>query len=205
MLKYLRQIKTPVCDWENWSAFEMQNSPSHTMSLTGFDSNDLLNRAIEAHYAEITDVVSRRGHSRSSASDIVHDLYVKLATRPDVLRDKRSIKTFLFRSAVNLGIDRLRRQKTETRLFSGTEQEALCVESDLPAPDYGLDIEARVAILRDAIAELPPRRRAVFILHRLHHLNADEIARKLNISRNMVDRHLRRSLAHCLDRLLEFN
>lgn len=173
-----------------------------TAVLDGLDANDLLNRAMEAHYAEITDVVSRRGHSRSSARDIVHDLYIKLAARPDLLRDKRSIRSFLFRSAINLGIDRLRRQKTETRLFSGTEREALGVACEAAAPDRRLEIEARVKILREAIGELPARRRAVFILHRLHHLSADDIAVKLNISRNMVDRHLRRALTHCLDRLL---
>lgn len=181
---------------------QMRNSSSQTAVLAGLDANDLLNRAMEAHYAEITEVVSRRGHSRSSARDIVHDLYIKLAARPEVLRDKRSIRTFLFRSAINLGIDRLRRQKTETRLFSGSEREALGVACPTPAPDHRLEIEARVRILREAIAELPARRRAVFILHRLHHLSADDIAVKLNISRNMVDRHLRRALAHCLDRLL---
>jgi RNA polymerase sigma-70 factor (ECF subfamily) len=66
-----------------------------------------------------------------------------------------------------------------------------------------LEIEARLAVLRDAIAALPARRRSVFILHHLHRMEPDEIARKLNISRNMVDRHLRRAVAHCLDRLLE--
>ncbi len=184
---------------------QMAKSSSQTLSFAGLDDNDLLNRAIEAHYNEMTDLVSRRGHSRSSARDVVHDLYLKLAARPEVLRDKRSIRTFLFRSAVNLGIDKLRRQKTETRLFSGTEREALGVACENPAPDYGLDVEARIAILRAAIGELPARRRAVFILHRLHHLSADDIATKLNISRNMVDRHLRRALTHCLDRLLQFN
>lgn len=90
----------------------------------------------------------------------------------------------------------------EARLFSGTEREALSVASAGAAPDRGLEIEARVVILRDAIAELPARRRVVFILHRLHNLSPDEIAAKLNISRNMVDRHLRRAYAHCLDCLL---
>jgi RNA polymerase sigma-70 factor (ECF subfamily) len=68
-----------------------------------------------------------------------------------------------------------------------------------------LEIEARVAILRAAIAELPERRRVVFILHRLHHLSPDQIAVRLRISRNMVDRHLRRAFAHCLDRLLSID
>lgn len=181
----------------------MSNSSS-PISWDALDSNDLLNRAMEAHYADITMAVRRKGHPLSTARDVVHDLYVKLAAQPDVLRNKRSIKAFLCRSAVNLGIDRLRRENREARLFSGTEQEALSVASVGPAPDLALEIEARVAILREAIGELPERRRVVFILHRLHHLSPDEIAIKLRISRNMVDRHLRRAFAHCLDRLLSF-
>jgi len=173
---------------------------THSFSL---DSDELLNRAIEAHYAEIKAAVRRRGHSTSTASDIVHDLYIKLAEQPDVLKGKRSIGAFLCRAAINLGIDRLRRARFEERLFSGTEYEALAVPAETAAPDHGLLVEARLAVLRTAIAELPARRRAAFILHRLHQLEPDEIARRLNISRNMVDRHLRRALAHCLDRLLE--
>lgn len=180
----------------------MSSSPSSPLAWDSLDSDDLLNRAMEAYYADITAAVKRRGHPRSTAMDVVHDLYVKLAAQPDILRNKRSIKAFLCRSAINLGIDRLRRESMEARLFSGTEREALSVASVGTAPDRLLDIEARISILRDAIAGLPARRRVVFVLHRLHHLSPDEIAAKLNISRNMVDRHLRRAFAHCLDCLL---
>lgn len=178
-------------------------SSSGTASFDDIDSGDLLNRAIEAHYNEIVAAVGRGGHSRGVSREIVHDLYLKLAMQPDVLREKRSIKAFLCRAAINLGIDRFRRDQFETVLFSGTEQEAQAVVSDGFAPDRGLEIEARLSVLRSAISELPVRRRAVFILHRLHHLSPDEIVERLGISRNMVDRHLRRALAHCLDRLLE--
>lgn len=163
------------------------------------NDDDLLNRAIEAHYADIKAAVRRRGHSGSTASDIVHDLYIKLAEQPEILRGKQSLCAFLCRAAINLGLDRSRRQKLEQRLFSGTEVEALAVPADTAAPYLAIDVEARLRVLRGAIAELPMRRRIVFILHRLQGLEPDQIARRLNISRNMVDRHLRRALAHCLD------
>lgn len=179
----------------------MPNSSS-PLNWDSLDSNDLLNRAMEAYYADMTRAVRRKGHPLSTARDVVHDLYIKLAAKPDVLRQKRSIKAFLCRSAINLGIDRLRRENREAWLFSGTEKEALTVACVGPAPDRALEIEARIAVLREAIAELPERRRVAFILHRLNHLSPDEISTKLRISRNMVDRHLRRAFAHCLDRLL---
>ncbi|MFK4771630.1 RNA polymerase sigma factor [Rhizobium sp. ZW T2_16] len=179
----------------------LSSSPS-PLVWDGVDDNDLLNRAMEMHYDEITSAVRRHGHPWSTTRDVVHDLYVKLAARPDVLQNKRSIKAFLCRAAINLGIDRQRRETREARLFSGSDRQALSVASAGPAPDQALEIEARIAILREAIAELPERRRIVFVLHRLHHLTPDQISTRLNISRNMVDRHLRRAFAHCLDRLL---
>jgi RNA polymerase sigma factor (sigma-70 family) len=165
------------------------------------DDESLLNRAIEEHYEEIKAAVRRAGHTNDSAVDVVHELYVRLAERPDRLRSARSIYAFLARAAINLGIDKQRRVGRESRLFSGTEAEALAVPSEARAPDYALEVAARLKVLRQAIFELPERRRAVFILHRLHQMEPDDIGRRLKISRNMVDRHLRRALLHCLERL----
>lgn len=180
----------------------MSRSSSSSLVWDTVDNNELLNRAMEAHYADITNAVRRRGHPSSTARDVVHDLYVKLAAKPEVLLNKRSIKAFLCRAAINLGIDRQRRETKEAKLFSGSEREALTAVSPGRAPDHALEVEARLTALRDAIAELPERRRVVFILHRLYHLTPDQISARLNISRNMVDRHLRRAFAHCLDRIL---
>lgn len=166
------------------------------------DDDELLNRAIARHYHEVTAAVSRRGHAGNEA-DIVHDLYLKLAARPGVLRGKTSIGAFLCRAAINLGIDRFRRQNYEARLFSGTDVEAGNIPAENTASERWLDVELLLRVLQKAISELPARRRMVFILHRLHGLSPDQISSKLSISRNMVDRHLRKALAHCLDRLLE--
>ena len=100
--------------------------------------DDLLNCAIRAHYDDITAAVRARGHSRTDAVDIVHDLYVKLAENPDALKGKRSLRAFLARAAINLGIDRRRRSGLEQRLFSGGEAEALAVAAETAAPDHGL-------------------------------------------------------------------
>ena len=181
----------------------MSNACNATPGNTQLDGNELLNHAMEVYYHDVAKAVGHRGLTQGNALDIVHDLYIKLAARPEVLRDKRSIKAFLCRAAINLGIDRYRREQFEARLFASMEHEVHEIAADTAAPDYRIEVQARIRILRDAIGELPVRRRAVFILHRLHHYTPDEIAARLKISRNMVDRHLRRALAHCLDRLIE--
>ncbi len=169
------------------------------------DDSELLNRAIARHYHEMTQALTRRGHAAGSEADIVHDLYLKLAGRPGILRGKTSVGAFLCRAAINLGIDRFRRQNYEARLFSGTETEALNIAAEGEVAGHRLEVEARLRILKTAIEELPARCRMAFILHRLHGLSPDQITLRLGISRNMVDRHLRKALAHCLDRLMEFD
>lgn len=182
------------------------SSLSEEMTISSdLHGHTLLNRAIEAYYNDIVKAVAHRNLSQGNAPDIVHDLYIKLAAQPEVLRDKRSIRAFLCRAAINLGIDRHRRERFEARLFASMEQEAHNVVAQTVSPDHRLEVAARLSILRQAIGALPVRRRAVFILHRLHGQSPDEIAAKLNISRNMVDRHLRRALAHCLDHLMQMD
>lgn len=174
-----------------------------TATLIESDRTDLLNRAIVEHYSDIIKAVGGRSRSDGAAREIVHDLYIKLASQPDRLSGARSIKAFLCRAASNMRIDRIRREQFEAKLFSGSEEDARSVVQADNAPDQGLDVEARLSILKQAIAELPEKRRTAFVLHRLYQLTPDEIATKLKISRNMVDRHLRRALSHCLDRLFE--
>jgi len=168
------------------------------------NSLDLLNEAIEAHYEEIKAALRRRGHTHDSA-DIVHDIYIKLAENPESLSGARSLRAFLSRAAVNLGIDRARRAAFEQRLFSGSDDEGLAVPAATPAPDHALEVSDRLKRLKEAIAELPRRRRMIFVLHRLHQLPPDAIAEKLGVSRVTVDRNLRAAMLHCLDRVTQID
>ena len=61
----------------------------------------------------------------------------------------------------------------------------------------------RLAILAKAVGELPPRCRDCFILRRFDDLDPDEIAIRMGISRNMVEKHLRQALIYCTARLRE--
>jgi len=52
----------------------------------------------------------------------------------------------------------------------------------------------RLDKLVEAVNTLPPRCRAVFILRKFENLSQAEIAERLGISRNMVEKHLRHAL-----------
>ncbi|WP_112815980.1 RNA polymerase sigma factor [Ensifer sp.] len=166
-------------------------------------SHLMLDDAIVAYYDELCGMTRRRGHAQAAANDVVHELYVRLVDRRTSLEGKSSLRAFLRRACANLGIDRLRRDRFELKLFGGSEEEALAVASDIAAPDANIDLRRRLSILKSAIMEMSLQRRRVFLASRIGNLTSDEIARRTGISRNMVDRHLRKAYLHCLDRLEE--
>lgn len=166
-------------------------------------SHLMLDDAIVAYYDELCAMTRRRGHQAATANEVVHELYVRLVDRRTPLENKSSLRAFLRRACANLGIDRLRRDRFELKLFSGSEEDALAVASDIAAPDANIDLPRRLMILKRAIMEMSLQRRRVFLASRIGNLTSDEIARRTGISRNMVDRHLRKAYLHCLDRLEE--
>lgn len=161
--------------------------------------------AITEYYDELCRTVRRRGHASSNANEIVHDLYVRLKDRKTDLEGKSSLRAFLKRAAINLGFDRFRREQFEAKIFSGTQEEAANIIGAETDPDTALDMPQRLNCLRNAIMELPYRQRRIFIAHRIGNLSPDEIAQRFGITRNMVDRHLRKALIHCLYRLDELD
>jgi RNA polymerase sigma factor (sigma-70 family) len=169
--------------------------------LDKLENDEKLTHAIKAHYVGLKAALRRRGHSSVIVTDIVHDLYLKLAAKPEVLKGNRSIAAFLRRSAINLAIDSHRRARLEARLFVEIESYAHRFISEVAAPDHNLQTVARLCALRDAIAELPQHRRAVFDLYFLGRLAPEAIAEKLRISQRTVGRHLSGALAHCIGRI----
>lgn len=157
-------------------------------------------RVLQLHYEPLRRFVERRMRSPETAADIIQETCVKVA-----MLDERTViqnpLAFLYRVAGNLSLDWLREREVRERHIESGE---------LPdVPDGAPDSEAHVAggqrlrILADAVAELPPRCGEVFRLRKLEHLEPQEIADRLGISRNMVEKHLRKALAHCQARLDE--
>ncbi|EPR07968.1 hypothetical protein L907_05180 [Agrobacterium sp. C13] len=164
-----------------------------------------LDMSIERYYREIIQAVSRKGIDQSLSHDVVHDLYIKLATSDHRLEHKSSIKAFLIRAAVNLGFDRMRRAAFETRLFAQLDRSAEAIAIQQHAPGQNLDLRKRLAALREAIQALPPTCRRVFIAHRVGQIPREDIAAAMGITRGSVDRHLRHAVLHCLEKMDQFD
>ncbi|CCQ90678.1 ECF-type RNA polymerase sigma factor, sigma-70 family [Nitrospina gracilis 3/211] len=150
-------------------------------------------------YEDLKTFLTRKYGCRSLAEEVVQEtwLRVRQLSQPIVVDHPRA---YLFKMAANLAIDHLRSEKVRKRYISEDSQ-ADEFPKDTPLPDRVLDYKQRLAVLRQAVDELPPRCREVFLLHKFEEYSHAEIAERLDISRNMVEKHIIRGLAHCRNRL----
>ena len=84
--------------------------------------------------------------------------------------------------------------------FDALADEHLAIDSD---PVARVHLERRLEALDQALARLPPRTRAVFVLQRRDGFTLDEIGTQLGISRSAVKKHLARAIAQCSRQIQE--
>lgn len=153
------------------------------------------------YYGELLSFLTAKLGCRRQAEDVAQDTYVRLLSvqNPRAIEQPRA---FLYKTALNLTVDLFRRRQVRTEWASSME-EAEGIVSGVPGPDTVLDAKQRVDILQRAIAELPTKCRRVFLLHKFMEVPHAEIAARLGISKNMVEKHVIHAMAHCRRRLAD--
>jgi RNA polymerase sigma-70 factor (ECF subfamily) len=168
--------------------------------------NDLL----DAYLSRRDDLVrffAARLRSMSAAEDLVQDLYVRVASL-NPAEPVENPSAFLYRLASNLMLDRLRSDRRAgardsawlqgQRLEIGGEAVA-----DEPSAEQNVAARQRLGLLAKGIAELPPKTRRAFELHKLEGLSQEETARLLGVSRKTVEKQISAALQRLLARLTE--
>jgi RNA polymerase sigma factor (sigma-70 family) len=94
----------------------------------------------------------------------------------------------LYRIAINVVRDRARRDRHQT---SEVPAEAIAADD---SPEQHASDQQALARVRDAILRLPPRCRAVYLMHRVEGLSYPEIARRCDISTKAVEKQMSHAL-----------
>lgn len=64
----------------------------------------------------------------------------------------------------------------------------------LGSSEWGIEHKQLIEMLRNGVEQLPPRRKEIFQLSRYEQLSHDEIAQRLNISKNTIKQHIKEAL-----------
>lgn len=135
----------------------------------------------------------------AARDDVEQDVFLRLA-RYRAIDSIDNPEAFIIQTAANLIRDRerarARRQETATRSI----EDVVLTDPAPRADTVVLDREALDMLLR-AIADLPPRRRAAFLLSRVDGLSYREIAVRLGISEKAVEHSISAALKTCREKL----
>ncbi|MFA8436568.1 MAG: RNA polymerase sigma-70 factor [Marinifilaceae bacterium] len=139
-------------------------------------------------------------NEESIAEEIVHELFIWLWEKRDRLTIHTSLKSYLFSSVRNRCFNFKRDHKSMTSLddsFDELEGEVLQEISEYEQ----LDMDQLQNMVKEAIAELPPKCREIFLLSRESGLSYAEIAEELSVSRKTVENQMGIALKRLKERL----
>jgi RNA polymerase sigma-70 factor (ECF subfamily) len=113
----------------------------------------------------------------SDTRDLLQEVFVRLAKRPDLLDGVRDQRAFLLRMAHNLAIDLIRRRGTREKQHEQLAGEPMALFARAPGEDEAVFRQALTA----ALAELPPDQRAVVYLKLWEAMSFERIAELLDL------------------------
>lgn len=149
-------------------------------------------------YRDLLPAIWRSTRCVHRAQDVLHDAFVRyaLSGRHETLAVPHAYLRTVVRSVL---ADHAREQVRWTPLPAGhgDEPQPAAMGSatpTAPSAEFLLDLQQRLTAVQAIIDGLPPRCREVFWLCRVEGLTQPEIARRLDITLNAVERHLMRAL-----------
>ncbi|WP_028629326.1 sigma-70 family RNA polymerase sigma factor [Metapseudomonas resinovorans] len=154
------------------------------------------NHGFFEHYEELIGTWTRRLRNRHRAEDLAHDAFVRvLETDQGNVQQPRA---YLHQTTRNIAVDQFRREERRAQLelgMAGQDEEG---RNDPEAYMHAVQLADSI---EKVLAELPVNCRQVFIWQKLEGLSQAEIAERLGLSKNMVERYMIRTLRHLRERL----
>jgi RNA polymerase sigma-70 factor (ECF subfamily) len=139
------------------------------------------------HHKNLLGFTTTLTKDMDQAEDIVQLAFITLWKERKTLNDPNGLKQYLYTTAKNLFIDRLRSTKSRVDLYAGLTYEAVHIDSE----DNDEYVQERIKKLHKAIDGLPARCQEILKLNKLEGLRQDEVADYLGISLRTVEAQMR--------------
>ena len=139
-----------------------------------------LERLYDQHAQAVFAFLLNFTRHEADTRDLLQELFVRLARRPELLDGVRDERAFLLRLAHNLAIDLIRRRGTREKQYEQLAGETLTLFASASQADEGAFRQA----LSAALGELPPDQRAVVHLKLWEGLTFEQVAELLAIPMN---------------------
>jgi len=152
------------------------------------------------YYDELVGTWVRKLGNRHDAEDVAQDAVLRMLETDGagVLQPR----AYLHQTARNLATDAWRRHATHEHVSIDAIEEFAAADGD---PHFAMRATEMVSAIEAALAELPLKCRQVFVWQRIDGLTQTEIACRMGLSKNMVEKYMIRTMRHLRERLTAFD
>ncbi len=159
------------------------------LALIKQGNKDAFNVLFRYYYSGLVVFAMRYLHAKEESEEMVQDIFLKLWSEREHLHIHTSLRDFLFTSAKNRCLDRIKRKKVEEKF------ENLSRQNPNEITNYDLFVEQELrGLIKETMESLPAECRKVFVLSRIQNLKYKEIAKKLDISVKTVENQISKAL-----------
>jgi RNA polymerase sigma-70 factor, ECF subfamily len=160
-------------------------------------SRAILRQLLVADYDELKKRLTRQLGSADLAGEALQDTFLRLEGAE--IGPVRRPAAYLARMALNIATNR---RISENRRLTAAETEILLqVPDDAPDPARTAEARSDIEALKRALAELPARRREVFLAAWVEELPHSAIAERFGATVRTIQIELKHAVEHCALRL----
>ncbi len=156
---------------------------------------------VHSHDAQLKSYLRGSFPSIRDVDDVVQESYLRI-WRAAAREPVKSAKAFLYLVARRVALNFVRKERNSPVDAYGDEVMSGVLD-DRPNAREAAIIQDRIDMLADALMSLPPRCRAIVVLHKMKGLAQKEVAAQLGLSERTVETHVRNGVARCLAYLRE--
>jgi RNA polymerase sigma-70 factor (ECF subfamily) len=143
------------------------------------------------------------------AEDLAQDVFIKVFENIHQFRGDAALGTWIYRIAVTLSLDFLRRKNRKRRGgtilgFFGNNDKQYLHPQNFDHPGVKAENKEKSAVLFEAMNRLPGNQKTAFLLQKLEGLSQNEIAAILNTTSSAVESLLSRAKANLKKQLAEY-
>jgi len=166
------------------------------MARLAAGDRDALTPLMERHHLRLYRLALGYLRNPEDALDVVQEAFVKAFQNASRWDGSVEAGPWLSRVAVNLSIDRWRRNKRRLATFSplADDDHVAAIAQPGPGPDEGVAARERRERVSRMLATLPDRQRAVVVLRHFQDMTLEEIAQTLGMRLGTVKSTLHRAL-----------
>ena len=172
------------------------------------DQDQRISDAIRLEQTRLRNFIRKRVSDPRDAEDILQEVFYELIEAYRLMKPVEQVGAWLFRVARNRIIDLFRRKRPvslDDPVPVGNAGNVLSLEDLLPSPDAGPEAAFARTVLLDELAEaleeLPPEQRDVFIAHELDGRSFNELSAQTGVSVNTLLSRKRYAVLHLRRRL----